>query len=114
MAAVQEVSGSLKAPAALLGVIVAAALGVAGTLGVTGSAARSAPIVQPAPVISHDATLEAAQKAAQAVVATQAQATNAALSRIEGKLDAQAGEIATVRESVAEIRGELRARALRK
>lgn len=34
----------------------------------------------------------------------------AALARIESKLDAQAREIATVRESVAEIRGELRAR----
>ena len=35
---------------------------------------------------------------------------HAALQRIEGKLDAQARELATVRESVAEIRGELRAR----
>ena len=112
MAAVQEVSGSLKAPAALLGVIVSAVLGTGWALSSTGSPARTVP--QPAPAVSHDATLEAAQKAAQAAVATQAQATNAALSRIEGKLDAQAGEIATVRESVAEIRGELRARAPRK
>ena len=114
MAAVQEVSGSLKAPAALLGVIVAAALGVAGTLGVTGSAARTAPMPQPPAAVSHEATVDAAQKAAQAAVAAQAQSTGAALTRIEGKLDSQAAEIATVREGLAEIRGELKAKTPRR
>lgn len=65
---------------------------------------------QPVPAVSHEATIDAAQKAAQAAVEAQARSTGAALTRIEGKLDAQAAEIVTVREGLAEIRGELRAR----
>lgn len=106
---VEQVSGSLKAPAWALGAILAALLGVGGVVGLTGSG-RPAP-VQAAPVpISHDTTLAEAQRQAQAAVAAQAAVTAQTLSRIEGKIDSQASEIATVREGLAEIRGELKAR----
>lgn len=84
----EQVSGSIKAPTWAMGVILAALLGGGAILSVTGSTPRTPP--QPA----HD---PAASQAS-------------ALSRIEAKLDSQAAEIATVRESVAEIRGELKAR----
>lgn len=107
----EQVSGNFRAPTWAMGAILAALLGGGAILGVTGSTARPA---SPAVPLSHDSTLMEAQKAAQAEVQAQAAATAGALSRIEGKIDRQAAEIATVRESVAEIRGELKAKAPRR
>lgn len=105
----EQVSGSVKAPAWALGIILTAILGGGAIVGMTGSG-HPAP-VQAAPVaLSHDSTVAEAQRQAQAAIAAQAAATAATLSRIEGKIDTQAGEIATVREGLAEIRGELKGR----
>ena len=102
----EQVSGNFRAPTWAMGAILAALLGGGAILGVTGSTARPA---SPAVPLGHDSTLMEAQKAAQAAITAQSAATAAALVRIEGKLDTQAAEIATVRESVAEIRGQLKA-----
>lgn len=105
----QQEQVSVKAPTWALGIILAAVLGVGGVVGLTGST-PSAPVHAAPLALSHDSTVAEAQRQAQAAIAAQAAATAATLSRIEGKIDTQAGEIATVREGLAEIRGELKAR----